>query len=344
MFYRGEDKHIIYHFSGNFTRVLGDLPAGYYHFTPPNGQSPLTFQNLQLTNEPIVDLDTEAYQRVLKYTQAFFAPGTYERANRYNIPHFLGILMHGRPGTGKTTIIKRLVRELIGQGVTALEMDHNSYPINQFNIALTTIRNAEEEAFEAKLTKKQLLDGNYTVPRRPLLLLLEEVEEAIKTEEAAVKRFLDILQYHDNVAVLATTNYIDQIPPSFTDRPGRFAHVVEVGTFNAEQRRTYINHLLDTMKVPKRDRARIDIEVIVEATEGQTADHISTILTDVLVYGAENSFHFAQAVKTLQDKNTKILTRAERSLEQSAKLREKIKRTRLMTADKTIPETTAAGS
>jgi SpoVK/Ycf46/Vps4 family AAA+-type ATPase len=82
----------------------------------------------------------------------------------------------------------------------------------------------------------------------------------------------------DNVVFLATTNYIDRIPPRIKNRPSRFATVIEVGTPNAETRKAFL-----AGKIGKDEN--VDINKWVKLTDGMMLDHLKDLIVSVLCIG-----------------------------------------------------------
>jgi SpoVK/Ycf46/Vps4 family AAA+-type ATPase len=52
-----------------------------------------------------------------------------------------------------------------------------------------------------------------------------------------------------NVVFLATTNYLDRLPPRIRKRPGRFDRVVDVAEYPEESRRAYFSGRIDKGQV-----------------------------------------------------------------------------------------------
>lgn len=258
---------------------LKRVPSGYYRYEPPfMTPSPILHPLEVPDSDKIIDLNTDAYQKVTRYVRMFFDPEVRARSLRFGVDHRMGILMHGKPGTGKTTIIKRMLNEVLKErDLVVLDVPH----VNSVNDAINNVRIPANE------------------PDRPIMIIFEEFDRWLRAGyEDELKTLLDGMESPDNLLVLATTNYITRIPKSLIDRPGRFAHVIKVAPFPLDVRKMFIARMLNDMALTEEERGRIDIELLAHITEDMTADHIRGIILDVLVYGTEFSSH----VRILKEK------------------------------------------
>src|SRR5690606_16009921 len=92
--------------------LLGKLPAGAYEFHAGGMMNPALFEPVELTDEHVVEMDTKAFRRVMDMTRKFFDPNIRAKAHRYGVAHRMGILMYGPQGTGKSVLVRQVVREL----------------------------------------------------------------------------------------------------------------------------------------------------------------------------------------------------------------------------------------
>ena len=115
-------------------------------------------------------------------------------------------------------------------------------------------------------------------PDVQILVIWEEFER--------YKRNTDVLQLLDggkqlnNVVYLATTNYIDQIPPRLRNRPSRFARLVEVGPPSAEARKAFLMN-----RIHPEDVDENVVDEIVLKTEGWVIDHLTEFIRSHYVVG-----------------------------------------------------------
>jgi hypothetical protein len=81
-------------------------------------------------------------------------------------------------------------------------------------------------------------------PERPIILVLEDIDELIKdSSEHAVLALLDGEYQISNVCSIATTNYPEKLGPRIINRPSRFDERIFIDTPNEEARRRYLSHI-----------------------------------------------------------------------------------------------------
>src|SRR5690348_3412213 len=84
------------------------LPAGTYqlHFDAYSKTSEL--KQFKLQSDGIVDLPDPVFQTVVNDLQTFCSKTSQDQFDKYLYIYKKQILLHGRPGTGKTCIVIRL--------------------------------------------------------------------------------------------------------------------------------------------------------------------------------------------------------------------------------------------
>lgn len=189
------------------------LPPGCYRV----GQGPMgmIFQKDHIKRIETVDL-SEEQRLVLSQVEKFW--GYRDRYMKLGIPHKRGYLLHGKPGTGKTTILTEVVHRVIEMGGVAINLP-NSTSFEAVGVAMRDIHK---------------LDGP-----RPICLYAEDVD--VYEDNNEFVNFLDGTSELDGVIVIGTTNYIDEIPDRLKDRPGRFDEVHEVVPPEGGERAKLIN-------------------------------------------------------------------------------------------------------
>lgn len=144
---------------------------------------------------------------------------------RLGIPHKLAMILHGLPGSGKTSLIRALAAE---------------YRLNVCSLDLSST------------SDKELIKAIGTIPRNTLLLLEDfdsagqvarrDADQAFAEGKASVAtaaslfnvgtlsgvlNALDGVATLNNVAVMLTTNHIENVDRALC-RPGRIDHIVEL--------------------------------------------------------------------------------------------------------------------
>lgn len=149
--------------------------------------------------------------------------------DKHHLPHKIGVLLYGEPGTGKSTIV-RAISHMLG------------------NCDILTIGSSEI------LNAMSILSDRKTHSSEPIVLLLEDIDMLFgdraatdSEEETGVPKvtwrqmesqrvlfqLLDGVWSPDNVVIVATTNYYDRLDEALI-RHSRFSIQVELHNFDRE--------------------------------------------------------------------------------------------------------------
>ena len=275
-------------------RVDKLAPGVYTIKRDANGQ--IYFNNMQVTSDTLIDLPSFISKQIIEEVNNFWSEEVRKRFDRRGMTYKRGILLHGTHGTGKSSIIIKLMQEEVERGGIV------------FFCPTPTILSAG-----AKIVRE--IQGDVR-----MLVVFEEFEKILYQDESNFLSLLDGELQIDNVVYIATTNYISEIPPRIKDRPSRFATVVEVPLPDAETRRLFI----EAKTFPDEN---VNIEAWVEATEGMTIDHIKDLIISVFCIGvsleeaaerAKNMINSRTALDELEDldpysqpSNNKKMSKAE---------------------------------
>lgn len=165
-----------------------------------------------------------------------------------------GVLLHGKPGTGKTACISLVIRDLI-------ERNGIAFICNEPEDLLTGIslfRTVE--------------------PERPLVCIYEDLEEIVmRYGEKGLLTLLDGEYQASNVLHIATTNYVENLPPRLTSRPSRFDMVIEIKLPTLQSRLEFIKYKFGKHLTPK------EIKDWAKITEGLSIAHIKELGINTLI-------------------------------------------------------------
>lgn len=212
----------------------------------------VVFERVKPNTDEILVFENSSLQAVVKEVDRF-----WDRKDAYqklNLMHNRGILMYGPPGTGKSIAMQQVVEAMARRGDVVFFADSPE-----------SIR-AGVEAFRQ------------VEPKRQVVIAFEEADEMCRYNERTMLRLMDGDAKVNGVLFLATTNYIDRLPPRML-RPGRFDRKVYVGPPTTEHRLAYLTHKLKGIE----EEAKI--KEMAEKTYGLGFGHLRELIAGVYAIG-----------------------------------------------------------
>ena len=134
-------------------------------------------------------------------------------------------------------------------------------------------------------------------PDRNLILLYEDIDSLMEIYgEKNLLSMMDGQFQFENILHIATTNYIDSIPDRIKNRPSRFDEIVEIQNPTTEERKIFIQHLLQSYG------DKYDLLTMVKDTEGFSMAHIKELI--ICVYMLDKDYSEAvDRLKNMSGKN-----------------------------------------
>ncbi|MFD0589660.1 AAA family ATPase [Paenibacillus sp. GCM10027627] len=187
-------------------------------------------------------LKTHIYRSVDEF---FAGEGAFFR--EYGISYKRGILLYGKPGNGKTTLVKS-----ISSTVNA--------PVAYWQITEYTSSESISEVFSA------------AVRIAPMVLVIEDIDSMPESCRSYFLNTLDGISSKEGVFLIGTTNYPERIDPALMNRAGRFDRAYEVKSPDEPLRYEYL-----LRKGMERLADRETIALIAKRTEGFTCAQLSEL-------------------------------------------------------------------
>lgn len=158
----------------------------------------------------------------------FFTPEVKSTINAMGFNHKMGVFMYGKEGSGKSTIFKNYCGDFISKyGAVVFYVDSIPEHLTQTWEFVQQIRRGQDS---------------------PIVVVFEEFERVVETQEGKLKSILDGNLSIDNLIVFATTNYVERIPVALKDRPSRFKYCFAFdGIMGYEGVRHVINNLIGNL-------------------------------------------------------------------------------------------------
>jgi len=133
----------------------------------------------------------------------------------YRIPYKRGILLYGKPGNGKTTLVKSIAGSV-------------DAPVAYWQITEHTCSYTIQEVFES------------AVKMAPMVLVIEDIDSMPEQARSFFLNTLDGATSKEGIFLIGTTNYPDKIDPALMNRAGRFDRAYEIRLPDLELRRRYL--------------------------------------------------------------------------------------------------------
>lgn len=250
------------------------IEAGYYDIKYAEGIGYYLFKKeFNLDNLLVFPSNTQS--EILNSIKTFWA--SKQKFIDYGFAFKRGILLHGKPGSGKTGIINLAIKH-------SIEIEHSVV------LSLSSHRDLDNYAsFMPEIFRM-------IEPHRQVIIIMEDVEVLCEhpDTETLLLNVLDGLDQLENVVYLATTNYIEKLKERIINRPSRFDRRIYVPFLTEADRLFYFEK-----KLTQKDLSTIDVTKWVKDTENMSIAHLGELVKQVCVFGND----YAEAIAILKEMN-----------------------------------------
>lgn len=246
MFIKNGDS---FRYIGEVADLTDKVPDGVYKYTFTGFPGESKFTKMTMNSDKIVDIPTDSFTETVEEFKQFLLPETKDLYEKMGLIYKKSVLLEGPPGTGKTILVQRLVKEMVKQQNVVVAYDPNPKYLNKM--------------FEA--LKSQ--------PETMLVVIFEEFDSWVVDCESELLTVLDGEEQRPNTLFLMTTNYLERIPARLL-RPSRVSSIIHVGMPSAEARKVFL-----MSKGIEETKAK----EITNVTEGFTIDEVKEVMVGHIV-------------------------------------------------------------
>jgi len=209
-------------------RTTEALPAGAYSCWVDHCGNPV-YHARDLKADDYIHFPDSLSATVLDEVRRFWTTG--DRFARYGYLHRRGYLFYGKQGCGKSSLIGRIVSDLVADGHLAFFCQVPPH----FVTCLVRMREVE--------------------PGRPIVCVFEDVDAIIKNYgDAELLQWLDGNHQVDKAVNLASTNYPERLDRRIVARPRRFDRLIRIDAPDELLRAAFFARKLPELSPAERQR------------------------------------------------------------------------------------------
>ena len=249
-----------------FSVTHDHLPAGCYSITQDNRDDTMIYVEKVLKTDTILSFKDGFTQTFMKEVADFWSREAAFKANGFL--HRRGYLLYGTQGTGKSSMVWQVAKDVVGRGGIVFVCDSPKFLAK----GLATFRDVE--------------------PKRPVVCVFEDIDAIInKYGESEILSLLDGDSQIDRVINIATTNYPEKLDKRIVSRPRRFDRVYKIDAPSDEVRIAFLK-----AKLPS-TMPRVEMQAWLKKTKGLTFAALTEALISVLCLGNK----LEETIKILRD-------------------------------------------
>ena len=267
------------------------LESGYYKIGFDNNRGSYLLTSKEIKTDGLVNLPVTASEQILEHISDFWDIKIIEKHKRYNVLHKTGVLMYGPPGSGKSSLINTMVKNLIEVQKGLVFSIENADDIGLYSSFMEIFRQIE--------------------PHRPIIVIIEDCDGLLDgggSYEKMLLNILDGINQIEHVAYVLTTNYPEKLEARLSNRPGRIDKRFKIGYPNAIARKAFFE-----FKFIGDDAKEYDLKEMVSKTKGLTISHCKSLFVEHVIKGKSLDDSVALLRNMDEEKITSLNDKEEKS-------------------------------
>jgi energy-coupling factor transporter ATP-binding protein EcfA2 len=257
-------------YSVSYNTVTTDkLEPGLYDIN--SSQGTLYFSQVDLREDQLLVFPDSVQENILDDITKFWA--SEELFKKHDIPFKRGVLLFGQPGSGKSSLLRLVSRDVISRGGVVFQFTNP----DMFVAGYRQFREVQSDT--------------------PIVVIMEDLDTIFShNNESKILNLLDGAESAEGTVFLATTNFPEKMGPRIMNRPSRFDRVYRVPPPSAKAREMYLDELAGAPGV-------IPSERWAQLTQGLSLSHLKELFIGVHILGGDEEETIA-TLKGMRVKHT----------------------------------------
>jgi len=241
--------------------TVNELAAGVYDIDYSHKHDEHIFTRKKLSLDELLHLPDPIFDKIINDIEYFW--NNEDKFKKYNFTYKRGILLHGKPGCGKSSISLLLSEMVIKKGGLVFY-----------------VNNVDDLYNMVKALPKIKMIQHHT----PVLCVFEDLDSLLlnRDSETMLLNLLDGVNQTNNVVYIGNTNYPENLKERVTNRPSRFDRRYEIKTPNEDVRRFYLEK-----KISDEDKENVDIDYLVKQTDTFSLAHLGELVKSICIFNKD---------------------------------------------------------
>lgn len=243
--------------------TIPELLPGKYTIKWNNDYQRYMFVLEKVNLDELLYLPNIVFKEILKDIDYFW--DNKPLFEKYKFAYKRGILLHGNPGCGKSSITALLSQQVISKGGIVLSISNGNDLEKYLEVMPSIFRTIQ--------------------PTTPVLVIYEDLDGLVRNPEleTMLLNILDGMNQSENVVNIGCTNYPENLKERILNRPSRFDKRYYIGLPDATVRKYYFENKIHYEDILSFGGDTF-INSIVADTEGLTISHLGEFIKSVFIF------------------------------------------------------------